>query len=81
VAFCALDWYFRQLTSHVAEDYYAADYPDEDLDWDDEFNRNPYHYLNQNASDNEEFDERDFDEFLEEVGTWERAEQGEVLQE
>ncbi|KAL1844058.1 hypothetical protein VTJ49DRAFT_5809 [Mycothermus thermophilus] len=52
-----------------AENYYAADYPDEDLDWDDEFNRNPYHYTNQNDSDMEEFDERDFiDEVLERSG-------------
>ncbi|KAK3906330.1 hypothetical protein C8A05DRAFT_40827 [Staphylotrichum tortipilum] len=43
-----------------AEDYYAADYPDEDLQWDDEFDRNAYHYLNKNAADDEEFDERDF---------------------
>ncbi len=48
------------LTDQLAENYYAADYPDEDLDWDDEFDRNPYHYVNQNASDMEEFDERDF---------------------
>ena len=48
------------LTDHLAEDYYAADYPDEDLDWDDELGRNAYHYMNQNASDMEEFDERDF---------------------
>ncbi|KAL2271672.1 hypothetical protein VTJ83DRAFT_1043 [Remersonia thermophila] len=52
-----------------AENYYAADYPDEDLDWDDEFDRNPYHYTNQNDSDMEEFDERDFiDEVLERFG-------------
>ncbi|KAL2128009.1 hypothetical protein VTI74DRAFT_9855 [Chaetomium olivicolor] len=51
-----------------AENYYAADYPDEDLDWDDEFDRNPYHYMNQNASDMEEFDERDF---VDEV--WEKS--------
>ncbi len=48
------------LTDPLAENYYAADYPDEDLDWDDEFDRNAYQYMNQNASDMEEFDERDF---------------------
>lgn len=48
-----------------AENYYAADYPDEDLEWDDEFDRNAYHYTNQNDSDMEEFDEREFiDEVL-----------------
>jgi hypothetical protein len=80
--FCTLDWYSRQLTSHVAEDYYAADYPDEDLDWDDEFNRNPYRYLNQNASDMEEFDERDYDDeaLLEELRTWEEKNHGSVMQ-
>ena len=45
-----------------------ADYPDEDLEWDDEFDRNAYHYMNQNASDLEEFDERDF---IDEV--WEKS--------
>ncbi|KAH6636594.1 hypothetical protein F5144DRAFT_568009 [Chaetomium tenue] len=45
-----------------AENYYAADYPEEDLDWDDEFNRNPYSYTNLNDSDKEEFDELDYDD-------------------
>ncbi|KAK3357494.1 hypothetical protein B0T25DRAFT_160662 [Lasiosphaeria hispida] len=27
-----------------AENYHTADYPDEDLDWDDELDRNPYRY-------------------------------------
>ncbi|KAK3375014.1 hypothetical protein B0H63DRAFT_481580 [Podospora didyma] len=39
-----------------AENYYTADYPDEDLDWDDEFDRNPYHFVNHSASDTEEYD-------------------------
>ncbi|KAK3401226.1 hypothetical protein B0T20DRAFT_372295 [Sordaria brevicollis] len=38
------------------ENYYAADYPDEDLEWDDELDRNPYEYVTGNASDREEFD-------------------------
>lgn len=38
-----------------AEDYYGADYPEEELDEDDEFNRNPYQYRNNGASDDEEF--------------------------
>jgi hypothetical protein len=58
-----------------AENYYAADYPDEDLDWDDEFDRNPYHFQTQNASDMEEFDERDF---VDEV--WEKFDEGEVAE-
>jgi hypothetical protein len=51
-----MDGHQRQLTSHLAENYYTNDYPDEDLDWDDELNHNAYHYL-----DPEEFDERDYD--------------------
>ncbi|KAK4147020.1 uncharacterized protein C8A04DRAFT_34568 [Dichotomopilus funicola] len=45
-----------------AENYYAADYPDEDLDWDDEFGQNPYQFTNQNDSDKEEYDELDYDD-------------------
>jgi len=45
-----------------AENYYAADYPEEDLDWDDEFNRNPYSYTNLNDSDREEYDELDYED-------------------
>jgi hypothetical protein len=44
----------------LAENYYTTEYPDEDLEWDDELDHNAYHYVNQNASDLEEFDERDF---------------------
>ncbi|KAK4123743.1 hypothetical protein N657DRAFT_423085 [Parathielavia appendiculata] len=64
-----------------AEDHYTADYPDEDLDWDDEFGRYPYHYLNQNASDMEEWDERDYmdDDPLDESLRW--ANNGEGLME
>ncbi|KAK3692937.1 hypothetical protein B0T22DRAFT_448613 [Podospora appendiculata] len=43
-----------------AENYYTADYPDEDLDWDDEFDREPYKFVNGNASDEEEYDENEF---------------------
>ncbi|RDL34433.1 uncharacterized protein BP5553_07561 [Venustampulla echinocandica] len=42
-----------------AEDHYTADYPDDEVDSDDEFGRNPYSYRTQNASDLEEFDEDD----------------------
>lgn len=41
-----------------AENYYTADYPDEDLDSGDEYDRGAYGYRG-NASDQEEFDERD----------------------
>ncbi|KAJ0109264.1 hypothetical protein J7T55_009595 [Diaporthe amygdali] len=42
-----------------AEDYYAADYPDEEVDSEDEYNRAAYQYRTGNASDLEEFDERE----------------------
>lgn len=45
--------------SAAAEDYYAADYPDEEVDSEDEYNRAAYQYRNGNASDLEEFDERE----------------------
>ncbi|KAL2164529.1 hypothetical protein VTH06DRAFT_3745 [Thermothelomyces fergusii] len=45
-----------------AENYYTADYPEEELDWDDELGRNPYTYTTQNDSDREEYDLRYFDE-------------------
>ncbi|KAL2015590.1 hypothetical protein VTK56DRAFT_5202 [Thermocarpiscus australiensis] len=53
-----------------AENHYTTEYPDEDLEWDDEFDRNAYHYLNQNASDLEEYDERDF---VDEI--WEKSDE------
>ncbi|KAK4242603.1 hypothetical protein C8A03DRAFT_40101 [Achaetomium macrosporum] len=53
-----------------AENYYANDYPDEDLDWDDEFGYNAYHFVTQNASDMEEFDERDYDPEGLDEGNW-----------
>jgi len=42
-----------------AENHHSTDYPDEEVDSDDEFGRNPYLYRNRNASDDEEFDEDD----------------------
>ncbi|KAG8156640.1 hypothetical protein KVR01_013431 [Diaporthe batatas] len=39
-----------------AEDYYAADYPDEEVDSEDEYNRAAYQYRTGNASDLEEYD-------------------------
>ncbi|KAM0363679.1 hypothetical protein ACHAP4_000535 [Fusarium culmorum] len=39
-----------------AENYYTADYPEEEVDSDDEYGRHAYDYRNGNASDDEEFD-------------------------
>ncbi|KAI7787940.1 hypothetical protein LA080_013245 [Diaporthe eres] len=47
-----------------AEDYYAADYPDEEVDSEDEYNRAAYQYRTGNASDLEEYDEREDDTAL-----------------
>ncbi|KAK0722732.1 hypothetical protein B0T26DRAFT_703785 [Lasiosphaeria miniovina] len=45
-----------------AENYYTTEYPDEDLDGDDQFGRSPYKFVNRNASDVEEYDVNDFDD-------------------
>lgn len=55
----------------LAENYYTADYPDEELAWDDMWDRNPYRFVNDNASDREEFGTEDEDEFLDDV--WEKS--------
>lgn len=47
------------LTSSTAENYYTADYPDDEVDSDDEYGRDPYQYRDGNASDLEEFDDDD----------------------
>ncbi|KAK3944671.1 hypothetical protein QBC46DRAFT_373994 [Diplogelasinospora grovesii] len=47
------DELFEDEDDENAENYYAADYPDEDLDWDDEFDHNPYQF----RTDLEEFGE------------------------
>jgi hypothetical protein len=39
-----------------AENHYTADYPEDEVDSDDEYGRHPYLYRNTNASDDEEFD-------------------------
>ncbi|KAI0389918.1 hypothetical protein F5Y17DRAFT_95808 [Xylariaceae sp. FL0594] len=39
-----------------AENYYTADYPDEEVDTDDEYDKNPYAFRTGNASDLEEYD-------------------------
>lgn len=48
-----------RLLIALAEDYYGNDYPEDELDSDDEFDRKAYKYRN-GASDDEEFD-KDFD--------------------
>lgn len=46
-------------STHIiaAENHPSTDYPDEEVDSDDEFGRNAYRYRTRNASDDEEFDE------------------------
>jgi len=39
-----------------AENHYTADYPEDEVDSDDEYNRHAYFYRTQNASDDEEYD-------------------------
>ncbi len=46
--------------SWTAENYYTADYPDDEVASDDEQDRNAYHYRAGNASDLEEFDAEDW---------------------
>lgn len=40
----------------TAEDHYTADYPEDEVDSDDEYGRHAYYFRNRNASDEEEFD-------------------------
>lgn len=42
-----------------AENHPRTEYPDEEVQSDDEYGRNPYQYRNGNASDNEEYDSED----------------------
>ncbi|KAM0434409.1 hypothetical protein ACHAPT_003505 [Fusarium lateritium] len=46
----------------AAENYYTADYPEDEVESDDEYGRHPYGYRNGNASDDEEFDNIDYDD-------------------
>lgn len=48
----------------IAENYYTADYPDDEVDSEDEFDRAAYLYRTGNASDLEEYDERDGDDVV-----------------
>lgn len=52
-------WHSNQTDNAAAENYYTADYPDDEVDTDDEYDRMAYYYRTGNASDLEEFDERD----------------------
>ncbi|KAK0630600.1 hypothetical protein B0T17DRAFT_491499 [Bombardia bombarda] len=54
------DEYLEDDEDENAENYYTADYPEEEVDWDDEFDRNPYLFQTKNASDEEEYDESGF---------------------
>jgi len=45
--------------SSPAENHPSTEYPDEEVQSDDEYGVNPYQYRNGNASDNEEYDEDD----------------------
>ncbi|OTB08382.1 hypothetical protein M426DRAFT_317005 [Hypoxylon sp. CI-4A] len=51
-----------------AENYYAADYPDEEVASDDEFGQNPYSFRTGNASDLEEYDLDDEEEASDDSG-------------
>ncbi|KAK2011443.1 hypothetical protein LZ32DRAFT_648491 [Colletotrichum eremochloae] len=42
-----------------AENHYTADYPEDEVDSEDEYDRHAYLFRNANASDEEEFDSRD----------------------
>lgn len=50
------------LTCSAAENHYTADYPEDEVDSEDEFNRNAYYFRNRNASDDEEYDQDAYDE-------------------
>ncbi|KAF6828606.1 hypothetical protein CMUS01_08512 [Colletotrichum musicola] len=45
-----------------AENHYTADYPEDEVDSEDEYDRHAYLFRNANASDEEEFDTRDEDD-------------------
>jgi hypothetical protein len=46
---------FMKITLYTAEDYYGADYPEDEVDDDDEYDRSVYKYQN-GASEDEEWD-------------------------
>ncbi|OAA58574.1 Transcription factor Iwr1 [Niveomyces insectorum RCEF 264] len=54
---------FEDDEDENAENYYAHDYPEDEVSSDDEYDRDPYrHYRNGNASDLEEFEDSDDEE-------------------
>lgn len=48
----------------VDENHYTADYPEDEVESDDEYGRDDYRYRTGNASDKEEFDDADEDEVV-----------------
>lgn len=46
----------------LAENHYTADYPEDEVDSDDEYGRQAYMYRHGNNSDEEEFDETLYEE-------------------
>ncbi|KAF6837922.1 hypothetical protein CPLU01_02808 [Colletotrichum plurivorum] len=67
-----------------AENHYTADYPEDEVDSEDEYDRHAYLFRNANASDEEEFDTRDLDEDDEDMYAMEgdeRRDEEEVFQE
>ncbi|TFB05233.1 hypothetical protein CCMA1212_002894 [Trichoderma ghanense] len=55
------DDYAEDDEDENAENYYTADYPEDEVDTEDEFDRHAYMYRNANASDEEEFDDKEYD--------------------
>ena len=45
----------NMLIKSTAEGHYTADYPDDEVDSDDEYDQNPYSFRTGNASDMEEY--------------------------
>lgn len=62
MAYCASLELIRTFPSLAAENYYTADYPEDEVESDDEYGRHPYGYRNGNASDDEEFDNDMYDD-------------------
>lgn len=58
----------------AAEDFYGNDYPEDEIDSDDEYGRDAYQYRNYN-SDDEEFD-RDWSDEEDEVSMYGRTRDG-----
>ncbi|KAK0623513.1 hypothetical protein B0T14DRAFT_536385 [Immersiella caudata] len=62
-----------------AENYYTADYPDEELDWDDQFDRNPYRFATSNGSGVDEDEDDDVNDLDDEPWDKIRAEARNVM--